>query len=208
VGPLSDPPPPPDPGPPVPTASDPPPPDPEREPASDLQPAARPYRPPPRRNGTAFITVAALGVVVAVIVAISLIELSSSGSVKSQLSSPTFLAGRAQDYAPLVARAGPILLPDPQGRSRNVYLQHLGPDPTVGWITILAVPPGEPARCVVTWEQGTQLFRDPCTGRTYAPDGAGLVRYPTTVLPSRRIQVDLRDQLPSDYTVTTGTAPP
>jgi len=178
------------------------------DPAPPSRPPPAPYRPPPRRKGTAFVTVAALGVVVAVIVAISLIELSSSGSVKNQLSSPTFLAGRAQNYAPLVAQNGPILLPDPQGGSRNVYLQHLGPDPSVGWITILAVPVGEAARCVVTWEQSTQVFRDPCTGRTYPPDGTGLVRYPTTVLPSRRIQVDLRDQLPSNYTVTTGTVPP
>ena len=178
------------------------------DPAPPSRPPPAPYRPPPRRKGTAFVTIAALGVVVAVIVAISLIELSSNGSVKNQLSSPTFLAGRAQDYAPLVAQNGPILLPDPQGGSRNVYLQHLGPDPSVGWITILAVPPGEVPRCVVTWEQSAQLFRDPCTGRTYPPAGTGLVRYPTTVLPSRRIQVDLRDELPSNYTVTTGTVPP
>jgi len=177
------------------------------EPGPRATPAPASYRPPPRRKGTAFVTVAALGVVAAVIVALSLIELSSNGSVKNQLGSPTFLAGRAQDYAPLVTRSGPILLPDPLGKSRNVYLQHLGPDPSLGWVTILAVPAGEPDHCVVTWEQSSLLFRDPCTGRTYPPDGAGLVRYPTTVLPSRRIQVDLRTPLPSTYTVTTGTVP-
>jgi len=171
------------------------------------RPAPAPYRPPPRRRGTAFVTVAALGAIAAAIVAVSLIELSSSGKVKSQLGSPTFLAGRAQDYAPLVARDGPILLPDPEGKSRNVYLQHLGPDPSLGWVTILAVPPGESAHCVITWDQGARDFHDPCSGRTYPPDGAGLVRYPTTVLPSRRIQVDLRVPLPDSYTVTTGTAP-
>jgi len=171
------------------------------------RPVPAPYRPPPRRRGTAFVTVAALGAIAAAIVAVSLIELSSNGKVKSQLGSPTFLAGRAQDYAPLVTRDGPILLPDPLGKSRNVYLQHLGPDPSLGWVTILAVPPGEVDRCVVIWDQSTHLFRDPCTGRTYPADGNGLVRYPTTVLPSRRIQVDLRTALPSTYTVTTGTVP-
>ena len=32
-------------------------------------------------------------------------------------------------------------------------------------------PPRRGAPCVVTWEPSTQLFRDPCPGRTYPPDG-------------------------------------
>jgi hypothetical protein len=94
----------------------------------------RPWRPPDRRRqvGVKFTTGAALAVVFMVILGISLIELARSGTVKSQLGSSTFLAGRADDYAPLVGTQGPILLPDPQGHDRNVYLQHLGPDPKLG----------------------------------------------------------------------------
>ena len=149
------------------------------------------------RNGTALITGAVLAVLIAVAIGATLLELSRSGSVKTQLGSPTFLAGRTRDYGPQIAAQGPILLPDPLGGARNVYLQHVGSDLKRGWVTILAVPTNEPPRCHVVWEQAVHRFRDPCTGRTYPADGTGLVRYPATVLPSGRIQIDLRVPLPS-----------
>jgi hypothetical protein len=153
-------------------------------------------------------TIAAVVLILTVLAGAFLVELSRSGTVKSQLGTTTFLAGRTRDYAPQIAEEGPILLPDPLGKSRNVYVQHLGPDPQLGWVTILAVPPGDQSRCVLRWSQGDRRFHDPCTGRTYGADGTGLIRYPATALPSGRLRVDLRAPLPPTYTVTTGTAPP
>jgi hypothetical protein len=162
---------------------------------------------PRRRPGTTLVTAAAAAVIGAVILAVTLIELSSSGTVKSQLGSPTFLAGYSRLYAPQVAEFGPILLPDPYGKSRSVFLQHLGPDRKLGWVAIQAVPPGEAPTCLVRWDQVATVFRDRCADRTWPADGTGLTRYPATVLPSDRISIDLRTALAPASTVTTGTAP-
>jgi hypothetical protein len=170
--------------------------------------AAAPYRPPRRRGSAGVLTGAVVAVIVAAIIGVTLVELASNGSVKSQLGSAVFLAGRARDLAPQVTAAGPIGLPPLLGKSRPIYLQHLGPDEKTGWVAIQALNPGEAGRCVLRWDAATRQFRDPCTGSVYPEDGAGLVRYPAVVLPSDRIQVDLRTPLPAATTVTTGTAPP
>jgi hypothetical protein len=163
---------------------------------------------PAKKRGTTFATTAAVLVILSVLFVVFLVQLSSSGSVKSQLGSSTYLAGRARQYAPLIAAQGPFLLPDLLGKNRPLYLQHLGPDPKLGWIAIQATVPNEPPKCVIQWNQAEQRFHDPCSTVTYPPDGAGLIRYPATVLPSDRINVDLRTALPGTTTVTTGTVPP
>jgi hypothetical protein len=154
------------------------------------------------------VTVAATAAIAAVVLAVTLVELSSSGSVKSQLGSPTFLAGYSRTYAPQVAQYGPILLPDPYGKNRSIFLQHLGPDRKLGWVAIQAVPPSEAPRCVLRWDQAAKVFQDGCAHTTWPADGTGLIRYPVTVLASDRIRIDLRTALPASATVTTGTAPP
>ena len=152
-----------------------------------------------------FATTAVVIVIAAILAVVALVKLASSGTVKNQLGAPTFLAGRARDYAPQVDAQGPILFNDLLGKGRPVYLQHLGPDPKLGWVAIQAIVPGQPARCVLKWDHG---FKNPCSSDAYPADGAGLVRYPATVLPSGRIDVDLRQPLPASTTITTGTAPP
>jgi hypothetical protein len=166
-----------------------------------------PYR-PPRRPGVGLLTGAIVAVVLVLAIGATLIALANSGAVKSHLGASVFLAGRARDLAPEVARGGPIGLPPLLGHSRPIYLQHLGPDEKKGWVAIQALVPGQPGRCVLRWEAASEQFRDPCSGATYPADGTGLVRYPAVVLPSDRIQVDLRRPLPPGTPVTTGTAPP
>jgi hypothetical protein len=161
-----------------------------------------------RRPGSMFTTAAAAAAIFAVLLVVLLIKLASSGSVKSQLGSQTFLAGRATLYAPQIAAQGPFLLPDLVGSNRPLYLQHLGPDPKLGWVAIQAIPPGGLRTCVVQWRPDTHTFRNPCGAEVYPPDGTGLIRYPAVVLPSGRINVDLRTALASDTTITTGTEPP
>jgi hypothetical protein len=170
--------------------------------------SATPYRPPRRRGSAGLLTGAVTAVIVAVIIGITLIELASNGSVKNQLGSAVFIAGRAHDLAPQVVKGGPIGLPPLLEKSRPIYLQHLGPDEKKGWVAIQALIPGELPRCVLRWDPATRRFRDPCTGADYPEDGSGLIRYPAVVLPSDRIQVDLRTALPAETTITTGTAPP
>ncbi len=153
-----------------------------------------------------FATTALVVVIAAVLAVFGLIELASSGSVQTHLGASTFLAGRARDYAPQIDAQGPLLFPDALGHGRPVFLQHLGPDPKLGWVAVQATIPGQPSTCVLRWEK--PVFRNPCGTDTYPGDGAGLVRYSATVLPSGRINIDLRQPLPASTTITTGTAPP
>ena len=99
-----------------------------------------------------------------------------------------FELGRATDYARTIARDGPILFPDPQGQTRDIYVQHLGES---NWLAFEARVAGAPRQCVLKWEREARQFVDPCDGRTYPPDGAGLVTFPTRVNDKGRVIVDL-----------------
>jgi hypothetical protein len=105
-----------------------------------------------------------------------------------------FELGRATDYARTIARDGPLLLPDPQGRSRDIFIQHLGEK---NWLAFEARVTGAPRQCTLRWEGPQQRFVDPCDGRSYPPDGAGLVRFPTTVDDDGVVVVDLSSPRPS-----------
>ncbi len=163
--------------------------------------AAPGYRPPRRRSSSGVLTAAVVAVLLAIVVGVTLVELANNGTVKNHLGSPVFVAGRAKQLAPLVTQGGPIGLPPLLGSTRPIYLQHLGGDEKKGWVAIQALIPGEGPKCVLRWDGAPRQFRDPCTGATFPADGTGLVRYPAVVLPSDRIQVDLRTALPPTATV-------
>ncbi len=99
-----------------------------------------------------------------------------------------FDLGRAQDFEPTIARSGPLLFPDPQGRSRDIFVQHLG---GTDWLAFEARATGASRQCVLKWEHDARQFVDPCDGRTYPPDGSGLVSFPTRVNDKGRVVVDL-----------------
>ncbi|MGI8807127.1 MAG: hypothetical protein ACR2KK_04690 [Acidimicrobiales bacterium] len=104
-----------------------------------------------------------------------------------------FDLGRAEDFAPTIARSGPLLFPDPQGQSRDIFVQHLG---GADWRAFEARATGTSRQCVLRWEQGARRFVDPCDGRSYPPDGAGLVSFPTRVNEKGRVIVDLGSPIP------------
>lgn len=104
-----------------------------------------------------------------------------------------FELGRATDYARSIARDGPLLFPDPQGRSRDIFVQHLGGD---AWLAFEARAAGAPRQCVLRWEQGDRRFVDPCDGQVYPPDGTGLVRFRTVVDDDGKVVVDLSGPMP------------
>ena len=103
-----------------------------------------------------------------------------------------FDAGNAERAASDIARRGPLLFPDPQGRSRDIFVQHLG---GTDWVAFEARAPGAPRRCTLRWEQGARRFLDPCDGRSYPADGAGLVTFPARV-DDDRVIVDLSRPTP------------
>lgn len=99
-----------------------------------------------------------------------------------------FTVGSATRLAAQVASGGPFLLPDPQNRSRDIYVQHLGTD---RWLAFEARVTGAPRQCVLHWEGAAAHFVDPCDGRIFPADGTGLVSFPTRVDDKGRLVVDL-----------------
>ena len=100
----------------------------------------------------------------------------------------TFDVGPASQRAAAVDRDGPFLFPDPRGGSRDIYVQHLGGEE---WTAFEARVSGAPRQCVLHWDKAARNFVDPCDGRTYPADGAGLVSFPTTVNDKGRVIIDL-----------------
>ena len=88
---------------------------------------------------------------------------------------------QAESLAEEIADNGPFLLKDPLNRGREVYVQHLGDDPGQGWTAVLAYASRPRVECLLAWDAGRRLFRDPCTGRTFPADGRGLTSFPATV---------------------------
>ena len=113
---------------------------------------------------------------------------SAGGGSASGGRTAAFDVGPAEQRARTVARDGPFLFPDPQGRTRDIYVQHLG---GTDWVAFEARAAGAPRQCVLRWEQGARHFVDPCDGRVFPADGAGLVSFPTRVDDKGRVIVDL-----------------
>jgi hypothetical protein len=144
-----------------------------------------------RRNRAAILTGIA-GVVAGILVFVGILSLVGSGKAKSHLGSDVFKVGKAKNQAVIVDRNGPLLFADPLEKGRDIYLNHLG---GTQWAAFEVHPPGESKSCTVKWQSSSHTFRDPCAGRTYPADGAGLVRYSATVDKSGELVVDLRHPL-------------
>jgi hypothetical protein len=131
--------------------------------------------------------------------------LAGSGGVDVRLGDDVFRAGQVERLAAAIARDGPIAIPDASpDRARDIYLQHLGETPEVGWLAFAAQAPGAERRCLLQWVPPDAEFRDPCSERRYAANGEGLTRYPTTVTESM-LTVDLRSPSPMPAEASAGT---
>ncbi len=159
------------------------------------------------RNRTLVFTLVGAVVVIGLVFAI-LNRVAASGGTSQPHSSNTlageFDVGLARQRAGTVDRSGPILFPDPQGHSRDIFVQHLGGD---DWTAFEARASGSPRQCVLAWKQDAHHFVDPCDGRIYPADGAGLVTFPTHVNTKDHIIVDLSRPTPPAPT-TVPTTPP
>ena len=136
---------------------------------------------------TAVGAVIAAALVFAVVTRVSTTTSTPTGGAGGDRA-PRFELGKASDFARTIARDGPLLLPDPQGRSRDIFVQHLG---EANWLAFEARATGAPRQCTLKWEAQGRRFLDPCDGRSYPPDGAGLVSFPTTVTDEGDVVVDL-----------------
>lgn len=141
------------------------------------------------------------GVLAGVLLFVVVLNVMGSAGNGDRAGPDRFLLGQATPLAETVAEKGPLLLPDPLGRGRDVYVNHLGGG---DWRTFEINPPDAPPRCGVRWRPEGGVFVDDCSGREYPPDGSGLINYPTEVDADGRVVVDLRHPLSPAAVTTTG----
>jgi hypothetical protein len=143
-------------------------------------------------RGRMVILSAAAGVIVAIVIFAGILSLVGSGKAKSKLGSNVFKVGNAKNQAKIVDRNGPLLFPDPLEKGRDIAVNRVG-DNT--WVAVEVHPPGESKSCTVKWNTSTKTFHDPCSGHDFPADGAGLVRYKTTIDNNGNLVVDLHQPI-------------
>jgi hypothetical protein len=135
----------------------------------------------------------AIGIgLVLLIFVVAIPSLTESGTVEVKLGSETYDAGRAASRASNIASGGPLLFSDVSGGRRDIYLQHIGDDPSTGWFAFDARRPGQNRSCTLQWQAESRDFRDPCDESIVAADGTGLTDYPVTITDDGNVIVDLR----------------
>ncbi len=145
----------------------------------------------PRRSPAAAVATAFAGVLVGIVVFLVVVRVAGTRSIPEPTEEgASFDVGPAEERGRAIARdATPLLFADPLGVGRDIYVHRLADG---RWVAFEARAPGAPTRCVLRWEKGPQRLTDPCSGRHYAADGAGLVGYPARVDDDGRLLVDLR----------------
>jgi hypothetical protein len=142
-----------------------------------------------------------LGLVLVILLFVLAIpSLTESGTVTPNLGVDTFNAGSAESRSRSIARDGPFLFSDVAGRQRDIYLQHIGDDPTTGWYAFDARQVGQPRECSLEWQADDAEFRNPCNGSTVPADGTGLIAYAVVVNDDGNVILDFRGD---DETTTT-----
>lgn len=154
------------------------------------------------------VSVAVVGVALALGTAFLVATLASRGDVEIRLGDDTFDAGSAENLAEIIADdAQPVLFPDPATFSRAIYVDHVGDDPDAGWVALSAFVPDQP-ECTLVFDPDVDRFTigedqpEACDRSLSFPrSGAGLRTFPTEVTDGR-LYVDLQDRSPT--TATTG----
>lgn len=123
---------------------------------------------------------------------------SGTGDVEIRLGSDRFDAGPTESRADSIAKDGPILLPDPSGRDRDIYLQHLGSTPETGWLAFDARRPGAARDCTLEWDADAAHFVDPCDATAVPADGTGLIQYEIEITDDAHVVIDFRTDTEDD----------
>jgi len=156
-------------------------------------------------KGTKAVVLALGAVVAAVVVGFVVVAVTSNDPAQVRLGDDEFNAGYSEVLADAIAEGDgqPLVFSDVSGGDRDVYVQHLGEDETIGWYAFEARIPGT-EDCLAAWDADAQQFVSSCDDAvTFPADGTGLVAYPTRVNEDGRVIVDLR----TGEGTTTTTAP-
>lgn len=149
---------------------------------------------------TTAVLVGIAGVVASLGLMWFMINLANQGGdrVQVRLGDDRFDAGHVDDRADSIARGGPVLFPDVAGRSRDIYLQHLGGEVDEGWTAFSAQATGKARDCFLQWQADEEVFED-CDGDRFPADGdhPALTSYPIAIEDDRLIvdiNAEFRDQ--------------
>ena len=146
------------------------------------------------------IVVGAAGVLTAVILVIFVLWVTSQigNKLVFRVGDEQFQDITADRMAARIADEGPVLFPDVSAnRSRDIYVQHLGSDPKMGWLAFDARKPGATRECFLEWQRDRQLFVDRCDKSEVAADGAGLRQYPAVVNNNGKVVINFNAGAPT-----------
>lgn len=146
---------------------------------------------PPARQAVLIGLGALLGLLAVAFLITRFDRLNASDSAEIELGDPLFQLGDATEFAPLIAEQGPLFLPDAARGDRDLYLQHLGPGDSEGWLAFSARLPDTPRDCFVEWQADDRTFVDNCDGTVYPDNGEGLTRYAVSVSPEGALTINL-----------------
>ena len=136
-----------------------------------------PVAPKLSMNPRRAVAVGLVGVAAGVALVWGMSRLAGSGDVEVRLGDDTFEAGDPQNMSRAIADGGPILYADAAGGRRDIWLQHLGNDPTRGWYAFDARRPGAGRACTLQWQSPAAVFIDPCDNSVIDANGEGLPGY-------------------------------
>ena len=146
---------------------------------------------PPRQLIFLFIATV-LGIVAMYFLFTRTTELAQSGDVQLNIGDQVFAPGNVDRLSDdIEAQDTPLLLSDPAGGDRDIWLQHVGDEPESGWFAFAVRHPDAPRDCFVQWQVDEQLFTYNCDDRTYPADGEGLFQYPVIIADNGEITIDL-----------------
>lgn len=114
-------------------------------------------------------------VIASVLMTVATIAISNNRDSFTQ-DDDVFDLGNTTRIAAEIDDRGPILFPDPLGRDRPIWVNHLSTEVETGWVAFSAIAPAPPEDCGVTWDEVAEEFVD-CEERRYPPDGAGLDQF-------------------------------
>jgi len=141
------------------------------------------------------VVVGLAAVVVTAAVAVGAIWLAGSQSgVEIFLGDRDFRDMDAERISNEIAQRGPILFGDVASGELDIILQHLGDDPSTGWLAFEARRFGQARDCFFNWDAAESLFVNSCdTSDTVDAVGTGLRQFNVDVV-NGDVRVDVGNQ--------------
>jgi hypothetical protein len=140
------------------------------------------------------LLIAGVSVVLLLGLAFLVANAASKGDVDIKLGDDRFNAGQVENIADAIDDGDglPFLYQDLAGGDRNLFVQHRGDDPDVGWDAFGAFVPENP-ECRIDIDRERKVLVNACDEEeTYELDGSGLRHYPVTV-EDGRLYVDINE---------------